>query len=93
MFFEPHSHCGGERHNELLFYDRSRLWPLILDRADASSRLREPAVRSHIGWMLLLAALLVGLGFVRIARENRIGMLLVAALVLGMAILDWRQLH
>jgi hypothetical protein len=44
-------------------------------------------------WLLFLAALLVGLGSIRIARENTTGMLLVAALVLGLAILDWRQAH
>jgi uncharacterized membrane protein YphA (DoxX/SURF4 family) len=77
----------------LLIYDRSRLWPLILDRADASPTLRAPAVRSHIGWLLLLAALLVGLGSIRIAQENTTGMLLVAALVLGLATLDWREAH
>lgn len=75
----------------LLIHDRSRLWPLILAQADASPRETKPDVRSHLGWLLLLAALLVGLGSIRIARENTTGMLVVAALVFGLAILDWRQ--
>lgn len=75
----------------LLIYDRSRLWPLILARADVSPMDSRPNVRSHIGWLLLLAALLIALGSIRIARENTTGMLVVAALVFGLAMLDWRR--
>lgn len=75
----------------LLVYDRSRLWPLILDRAGPLQMPRESAVRSQIGWLLLLAAMLIGLGSIRIARENTAAMLLVAAMIVGLALLDWRQ--
>lgn len=75
----------------LLIYDRSRLWPLILARADVSPMDSRPNVRSHIGWLLLLAALLIALGSIRIAPENTTGMLVVAVLVFGLAMLDWRQ--
>ena len=77
----------------LLLFDRSRLWSLILDRAGPVKRPRESEIRSHIGWLLLLAVLLIGVGSFRIARENTIAMLVVAALVLGLALLDWRQVE
>jgi uncharacterized membrane protein YphA (DoxX/SURF4 family) len=74
----------------LLVYDQSRLWPLILGQTAASSPKTYADVRSQIGWLLLLAALLIGLGSFRIARENTASMMVVAALVVGLAILDWR---
>lgn len=75
----------------LLIYDRRRLSPLILDRTDVPSTQIDPDVRSHLSWLLLLAALLVALGAVRVERAGATSMLIVAALVLSLVILDWRQ--
>jgi uncharacterized membrane protein YphA (DoxX/SURF4 family) len=70
----------------LLFYDRHRLLPLLGLAAD---RTTFRAARSHVRWVLLVAPVLVGLGWIRLGPGNFLGMFLAAALAVALVILDW----
>lgn len=75
----------------LLSYDRSRIWPLMLDRIDVAPAGADAAVLSHLTWLFLLAVLLLALGAFRVTSESTISMLVVLGLVLGLVIMDWQH--